>query len=43
MNRKLHTLMGTCLALAAFLAGQSRKQLNALATARDIPLHTLGH
>lgn len=30
-------------AIAAFLAGQTRKQLNALATARDIPLHTLGH
>lgn len=29
-------------AIAAFLAGQTRKQLDALATARDIPLHTLG-
>ncbi len=29
-------------AVAAFLAGQTRKQLDALATARDIPLHTLG-
>jgi alpha-methylacyl-CoA racemase len=29
--------------IAAFLAGQTRKQLNALAIARDIPLHTLGH
>lgn len=28
-------------AIAAFLAGQTRKQLDALATARDIPLHTL--
>jgi crotonobetainyl-CoA:carnitine CoA-transferase CaiB-like acyl-CoA transferase len=29
--------------IAAFLAGQTRKQLDALAAARDIPLHTLGH
>ncbi len=29
-------------AVAAFLAGQTRQQLDALATARDIPLHTLG-
>ncbi|WP_066263529.1 CoA transferase [Hydrogenophaga flava] len=29
-------------AIAAFLASQTRKQLDALATARDIPLHTLG-
>ena len=29
-------------AITAFLAGQTRKQLDALATARDIPLHTLG-
>jgi alpha-methylacyl-CoA racemase len=28
-------------AIAAFLAGQTRKQLDALASARDIPLHTL--
>jgi crotonobetainyl-CoA:carnitine CoA-transferase CaiB-like acyl-CoA transferase len=28
-------------AIAAFLAGQTRKQLNRLATARDSPLHTL--
>lgn len=28
-------------AIAAFLAGQTRKQLDALAVARDIPLHTL--
>jgi alpha-methylacyl-CoA racemase len=28
-------------AIAAFLAGQTRKQLDALAIARDIPLHTL--
>jgi crotonobetainyl-CoA:carnitine CoA-transferase CaiB-like acyl-CoA transferase len=28
-------------AIAAFLAGQTRKQLDKLATARDIPLHTL--
>ena len=27
--------------IAAFLAGKTRKQLNALAVARDIPLHTL--
>lgn len=30
-------------AIAAFLAGKTRKQLDALAAARDIPLHTLGH
>jgi alpha-methylacyl-CoA racemase len=29
-------------AIATFLAGQTRRQLDALATARDIPLHTLG-
>lgn len=28
-------------AIAGFLAGRTRKQLDALATARDIPLHTL--
>ena len=28
-------------AIAAFLAGQTRKQLDKLAVARDIPLHTL--
>lgn len=28
-------------AIAAFLAGQTRKQLDALSVARDIPLHTL--
>ena len=28
-------------AIAAFLAGQTRKQLHTLASARDIPLHTL--
>jgi hypothetical protein len=28
-------------AIATFLAGQTRKQLDALAVARDIPLHTL--
>jgi crotonobetainyl-CoA:carnitine CoA-transferase CaiB-like acyl-CoA transferase len=28
-------------AMAAFLAGKTRKQLNALALAKDIPLHTL--
>lgn len=30
-------------AIGAFFAGQTRKQLDALATARDIPLHTLGN
>ena len=29
-------------AVAAFLAGQTRQQLDALALAKDIPLHTLG-
>ncbi|OGB84734.1 MAG: hypothetical protein A3G82_03620 [Burkholderiales bacterium RIFCSPLOWO2_12_FULL_67_210] len=28
-------------AIARFLAGQTRQQLNQLAAARDIPLHTL--
>jgi pyrroloquinoline quinone (PQQ) biosynthesis protein C len=28
-------------AIAAFLAGKTRKQLEALARAKDIPLHTL--
>jgi len=28
-------------AIAAFLAGKTRKQLDALAVAKDIPLHTL--
>jgi crotonobetainyl-CoA:carnitine CoA-transferase CaiB-like acyl-CoA transferase len=31
----------THLAIAAFLAGQTRRQLDALAVARDVPLHTL--
>ena len=35
-------LPATHRAITAFLAGQTRKQLDVLATARDIPLHTLG-
>ena len=34
-------LPATHAAIAAFLAGQTRKQLDKLAVARDIPLHTL--
>jgi hypothetical protein len=30
-------------AIAAFLAGKTRQQLNKLAVARDIPLHTLAN
>lgn len=30
-------------AIASFLAGRTRRQLDALAVARDIPLHTLAH
>jgi crotonobetainyl-CoA:carnitine CoA-transferase CaiB-like acyl-CoA transferase len=32
---------GTHTAVAAYLAGKTRKQLDALATAKDIPLYTL--
>jgi len=42
-DAQLRTMMqpATRTAIAAFVAGKTRKQLNALAVAKDIPLHTL--